>query len=992
MPPASPAARKATATAIEREVEKTSKFKNLLAQLGEGLPNAFLNRPNTDVPGLADALAQTGGNVGEAVKLLQRGTGLGAGLVVGAIPIGAAAPAGLTAGALHGAATGLASTLASVGTEGLVGGHSLKETVDMAKDQSPWGIGFGALGGGIAGKLAKGQKVLDVAHILPTTISSPAHIAVSMQAGGELKAATGETLNLFKALKDESKEVAKDAGRAVGRAQRISLKEWKELPDIVRDALIKEHVPDPLALSPEDKAIYKALQAAGGLPQKLKPARAPQLPEAVDLARAVRQTIDEELGPGLARLSDGTPVYRRAAMQAARKAGWERSRAMLNADLLHAKQLIAGLDAARETGNSISRLFADIDKKVVRSVKGYIEKTPSLFPAAIAKPLTKALDDFSLLYERTRGQWLEHNRQFVLKGLSKAEGEEFSRVAAGETVTSNPKVQAAVANWTHLWNTLGDFADEVGLKLIDRRLTAQIRRMTNLSKDGFTKARLDKLNMAAETNTFTGLTKAERKLVLLLQGSKAKLTGSGKDVFGEVAFRRAKKPAPFMYSRSFLEAVRKRGTPEEAETLRHMIANKFARNEEEARNILKELFVTSDSAPFDTRGGGLQWSKENLLPPDRRIMDPKIWTEQYIDNAARRLSGAHTFGPKDELVEQTLDVLRQAKGPAQAQEEVLRIFRDLNGRGDNNNEAIKLTRSLAATTFLSAKTLLLQLGQMANPAGMFGAKNTLAASFLALSPKNRQAMVEVGVTLADAERHLMDESVHGFVDALPHIKGIKAVDAHTRIVGGIAAGLRTQEAASQIVAARMGSGKYREAARLLEYVGLNPQEVAQQGGRLTSEQLRNAIQTGAHKTMFGNRSQDLPYVRTHAAGKFFMTLLTYAYRQSKFVVSDLLPEARRGNMKPLLSFAAAIGLGSAPPAMWQAMTQKKDFQDVWLSTIMSSALGLLGKPIEVASNPQASLADVPATSVIVRGGDALLHGDPARALPNVLRGPWMPAR
>jgi hypothetical protein len=134
-----------------------------------------------------------------------------------------------------------------------------------------------------------------------------------------------------------------------------------------------------------------------------------------------------------------------------------------------------------------------------------------------------------------------------------------------------------------------------------------------------------------------------------------------------------------------------------------------------------------------------------------------------------------------------------------------------------------------------------------------------------------------------------------------NIIGLEPLDRSNRLVSALAGKFRAQELAAKYVGKQTALR-----TRQLEQLGLGPQQVLAQGGKLTDDQLKTAALNAANDTQFASTVLDLPSMRNTPQGQFIYLFKSFSMQQGRFV-KDLAKEAiRGGNPGPLLRYAATL--------------------------------------------------------------------------------------
>lgn len=993
---------------------RTSKGRNFLMQLA----GALTNHPEA---GTLDALSQVGGNPDEAIALQRRGLGFGAGLTVGAIPITLAAGTGLPLGAalLAGAGEGALSGALGGATEGVVGGHSPRETAQLAGQGALWG---GALGGAVRGagslighgwsqlEAAAGSKAL-------ATIDDAADAIPSLAHGPEIQADAAAREVHLAAIAEDAQRVRKELSGLVAARAPMSIRavQTSDALQVLRKTL--EDL-DPNVWSMSSKDVLALAKKAGRKIYRLVPdvkVRKPQnMPTFLisDQAKAARQAFEDALPQG--RVSRHyTAEEITLAKNAARKA----ARSVRMAEL---QALTGRLQAADDAAELIPLTKAKAPQTLAEAgiylknlyikhgldISDFLRNTKFLGPAG--PRFADMLDLTASITERVGGQWNYRYSQ-IAHGLKASERELIARHLAGEIPAANmsPKHLKVAKGIREIWDHVGDEAEKRGIKLVDQDLTRTLLRSGRSFKSlrAILKEAADKgIASANDFDALLGDMKGD------LRAAMHALFRDEGDIVGNAAmvpFRRSVTALPVRYDPQYLKALAEAGSKEERAYIARYIAQ-HGGTEDEARAFLKANLGKGIDGPFEARGGSLQWSRNNLLDPAARIYDIDKIFPHYFDVSARRLASARVFGAGDELYKALREELQWAvtgampegappqglglrpEGPAADGDgaEVLRMFDNVwkasQGRVSPYAAWEEVPKTIAQTMLLSPKTAMLQATQLVNPIVTHGAIRTLKAVLgQRFNPMLRNLGDVVGATLTDVRGNIIGETLQTHASRLnPFVKyAIRPMDAWTRRVSSIAGGLRAIDEAANLM---KGGKKALEAAEYLSKLQMDVDGIASRGGKLTTEELRMAALHGSNITMHGGRIQNLPYNRLHPVGRMTGVLQNFGSMQAKYFQREILAPLRKGNVKPLATSLAAMGILSWPArAIEDALNGKnrKSAEEYFTELYISGMFGSAFRGYSYAAHPEYSPtesivgAPISATGRLAQGAAYGLHGE-----------------
>lgn len=1000
------------ATASTPAGNKTSKAKNaLVAMLG-----TVAGHPEW---GFQNALEQTGGNVGEAEALFQRGVGFTAGTLAGAVPITLAAPGGaaLTLGraALTTAGEGALSGALAGGVEGAVGGHGVKGTAELAGQNALFGGALGGTLGGLSSLLGHGfgelAQAANQAGKLADVNEAAATIG-TMDAGKLITDMTTDRDHVLATVAAQA-QLARQELRAtvtkVAPQLKRSIERNKEARDLLKQQLapyitfLREPTTKDL-LDIANQYNVRLYRLASTVTRRSMKTANPHL-VLNEQATAAREAFNAALP---ARKSGH---YTMPEIISAKNAARRAARAVTEANLLartnklraanDAAEMVSLLSPTPTTRKDLVDFAKSAATKWLLDISDTLRNTKAF--GTIGPMFADQLDMAASLNERLAGSWIsayETVAKSVSGGKSKAMREEIGRALAGEL---HPDKLSPVARKVHdaivkIYTHVGDQVESVGLPLVDQDLT----RLALKSKLSFTRLKsiFEEAAKEAEANGITALADFEKLIENkhLDANGRAALMGlfdnDGEFANGAlmVPFRRSSTHMPVRYKPEYMERLMAEGSKEQQDFIQKYIST-IGGEKEDALRFLRDTFGPAIDGPFEARGGSIQWSRSTLLDESQRIYDIDQVIPHYLDVSARRIASARTFGARDELLHQMREELKfqvagaigkeKLRGPAASlgdDIEVLKMFdtiwRASQGRHSGVSFLEQVGKGLAATSFLSPKTVMLQATQLVNPIAEFGFLRTLKGTLGALFNRELRGLGEVtGAVLSDQRGMIAGETVAKNVERLnPFISGIRKTDAFTRNIASITAGLHAQDMSKLL----MKGGKQGIAAAeyLRNIYKLNPEEIVAAGGKLTTEQLRTAALHGSNLTMHAGRVQNLPFSRLSPMGRSIGVLQNYGSMQAKFFNTRILAPLKKGNVAPLAKGLAAMGILGWPAAKIQEFLTNKPteavdyFTDMWAGGVMGS----FGKALRLAQHPEYSVTEGMVGAPVVAAGRAVTAG------------------
>lgn len=388
------------------------------------------------------------------------------------------------------------------------------------------------------------------------------------------------------------------------------------------------------------------------------------------------------------------------------------------------------------------------------------------------------------------------------------------------------------------------------------------------------------------------------------------------------------------------ESIKKFTTPGSKmreDALKMIMETHQAANRREAEALLTRWVRT----PMEIRDNHLQLSREAAMPGWDR--DVKRVLSKYFLRAWKRIETANEFGADDSGWNAIETQLRD-----QGHDDILakQIWTAFNDRAPiGYRKLIEATRTFNIVSLLDFGTGVLQFGQHANIAAREGFKNYLKGTAQLFTKEGRAWAEGTGAALLETIQDIMPSGERGLSSRWTHLIGLEPLDKANRFIAALAGRERAKDLAAKVVqgldalSPRKRASFMRDLARL----GLNADQVAAQGGRLTPEQLSLAGLRASNDTQFRSSVLDLPAMKNTTAGQFIYLFRSFAIQQFRFV-RDLVTEARKGNAGPLIKYASMTGTLGAMSGETVRQLRGKKADDPWVeyaeAVVQAGALGI----------------------------------------------------
>lgn len=325
----------------------------------------------------------------------------------------------------------------------------------------------------------------------------------------------------------------------------------------------------------------------------------------------------------------------------------------------------------------------------------------------------------------------------------------------------------------------------------------------------------------------------------------------------------------------------------------HLVKTGQAATNEDAAKLLRDMSRRIKASKY----GNLEAERIANIPGWKRDKDALF---NYVERAASRLSEVATFG-KD--YEKALGKIAKLSDEGFDGDTTQKLFRQAVGDidyGSMQSKASRIIRTGQAITKLGLGAFT-NVGQNVNTATTVGILRTLKNIPGAMSSEKRQFALRAGVTLDGVLKDLAEGggftgSVLGKAMTMP---GFNQVEKFNRTLAAWAGKEFADDLAKQAV---KGDAT---AIRQLQKIGLNPQSIIQNGGKLSMEEQITAARNIVERTQFKVDPQDLPGWASSPWGKVITQFKSFAYNQTAFMKREIYDEAAKGNFQPLIRFVVA---------------------------------------------------------------------------------------
>lgn len=319
----------------------------------------------------------------------------------------------------------------------------------------------------------------------------------------------------------------------------------------------------------------------------------------------------------------------------------------------------------------------------------------------------------------------------------------------------------------------------------------------------------------------------------------------------------------------------------------HLLATKQAKTRVDAIKILKRYRDVVRGREF----GHFKPLELDLPKYDKSTMA----IDSYIQGAAERIAKAHVFGPDEGIALKLIDRIDRSGLPGR---EAAKFYDAAVGNrvfSEGSQKASNAIRTVTGFTKLQTAALK-NMFQPVNTATREGIGNTLKG-IAHLATHGRERAVEVGA--------ISPKIIHDLRTGAGYARGKLGTIAsplfgfsekNNRTISTIAGIARAKQLAKK--------GTEKSITRLREEYGIR----GDIGKKLTRAQENQAARASTNASQFRVDEMDLPRSATTPSGRVVTQFKTFPYKQGGFMWNEIVKEAGRGNVAPLLRF---LSLGTA---------------------------------------------------------------------------------
>ena len=337
----------------------------------------------------------------------------------------------------------------------------------------------------------------------------------------------------------------------------------------------------------------------------------------------------------------------------------------------------------------------------------------------------------------------------------------------------------------------------------------------------------------------------------------------------------------------------------------YLIRTKQAANNEAVDVIFSRFLEKSN----DRRHGNLEMERIADLPGYERT---KGALYAHILGASRRISEIRQFGVDDAIYKGLRDKLGSQGYDVNVADEMFNII--VGAKVHDEYKSANFMRHFVAFTRLGLSAIGNLTGGSANLISVVGVIKAAQTAPKALWSKEEKHFADVtGSTLTQVLKELREGQ--GWTDkvipgtnksasdlAMP---GFNAVETFMRRWSAVAGREFADDMARKAVSGNV------TAKRALDKMGLDVDGVLKRRGVLTENEQIDASRSIVERTQGRVDPQDLPGWATSPWGRVVAQFRTYGYNQNMYIGRELIDEAVKGNVAPLVRYAIIGTLGVA---------------------------------------------------------------------------------
>lgn len=468
-----------------------------------------------------------------------------------------------------------------------------------------------------------------------------------------------------------------------------------------------------------------------------------------------------------------------------------------------------------------------------------------------------------------------------------------------------------------------------------------------------------------------------------------------------------------------------------ADRAKELAAKNVITTREEAVDYLNSIYRQSTglSPRAASYGGGVSRSPHlmaRILNLPGYEMNPEFVIPQYMESVGRRISLAKNFGPLEQMPEfspeemmsmtpKTLSARQQyprafeevdkmPQGPIRDATE--RTISDYLGRAKENPWWGGIANRISTAQVITklARGAIMQPSQMLTSIVRTGVRGSWS-NFIKTMKDDPEALdfsLRAGVTLHGAVRAAEEALYGGGSVGEKFLNSVKFTqfDMKSRIFGALqgqtmaeAAATKFANLASIPVKTAKDEIAFSRLGERLSKLGIDPESVIVNGGKLTDQQMLKAASTVSHDVNFWGDSLSLPEAFATPSGRFWLQFKSFAVQQFVMMKNHVTKPAleyiqsggARGDIQPLVRTLTVLPAGGEILQDIRALAQNRQRRSMGLveryldNLVAASTFGIMGDAFQATQNGlEGSLSFLAGPAVSTAGKGMAAIGDASK--------------
>lgn len=395
------------------------------------------------------------------------------------------------------------------------------------------------------------------------------------------------------------------------------------------------------------------------------------------------------------------------------------------------------------------------------------------------------------------------------------------------------------------------------------------------------------------------------------------------------------------YTKKFLETL-KNDPNKQSEVVNRMVERGEVKNIAEASDLLKQFLLRKTG-----RRIGEQYER-SLNIPEGYTKTPADWFK-HIDDMTKKIVEARDLGNGDNnIARQLVNKLKQQGYDWEVAQQVVDRMLGTEVVDGIWKRIYNVARNSQSISKLGPLTSVLNYFQRYQIIPRTDTSSYIKARMLNFSDEAMDWAVRSGLVEPkeyNQTSKMFGESLQGLSGkaANLYLKGVgmQRTELNNRVLGANAGRFFAEKMANKLKI----SPKNKVVNRALRSLGIDPESVLRNG--LTEDDLIKASQKVVNDTQFRYGVLDLPVSWSSSAGRTAFQFKPAAFQQTKFIKDFILPEAKKGNIRPLIQFLVASQASGEVMANLRYLKSGKELKDRPSPTTVAGLLKRSGENVSM---------------------------------------------